>query len=145
MKFSTAYDTISPKPNNPGKRFAAIYERGEDGVLVQTGSVDIQEGIQKASFGIKVADLINRYNNGDIAAIPTPVNVGDVDISNLPKDVLEAHMLLKDFQNKYNSLPDNVISIYPDYQSFVSALTSGKIYEDVSKLNSKPEEVVENA
>lgn len=124
MKFRSAYSQSVHFPSPTGSRFRKTYIRkGES--LIENGVEDIYDSVQKASEGRLLPDLIRRVANGDISAIPDPVD-SFVDITNAPKDMLEAHQMLTDARDKYNSLPSDLRSKFGNsFEKFLSASADG--------------------
>lgn len=137
MKFKTAYDRSTLRPCGSGSRFSKTFVRSSvDGDLVESGSEDIYDSIQKAAQGIRLEDLIRRARNGDPDAIPLPLDSYG-DISHMPKDLLEAHGMLIDYRAKFNSLPVNLKNKYGnDFKKFLEAVGDGSI-KDAFKVNAK--------
>lgn len=136
MKFRGAYDR-ERKICSSGSRYRQTYIRGADGQLVEAGVEDVFDSIQKAGDGLVLADLIRRAERGDETAIPEPVD-SFVDLTNAPKDLLEAHMMLSDAQSKYDSLPANVKAVFNnDFSTMLTAISDGSIVSKLSQLAKK--------
>lgn len=137
MKFKTAYSISTCKSSPAGSRFSKTYVRASvDGELVESGTEDVYDSIQKAAQGIRLEDLIRRARNGDPDAIPQPLDSYG-DISHMPKDLLEAHGMLLDYRSKFNSLPVTLKNKYGnDFKKFLEAVGDGSI-KDAFKVNQK--------
>lgn len=113
MKFRSAYSEriVFASPN--GCRYRKQYIRGYDKegnkILVENGVEDLFDTVQKAAPGNCIEDLIRRAESGDSTAIPEVVD-SFVDLSHMPKDLLEAHSMLANAQEKYKLLPKELRS-----------------------------------
>jgi hypothetical protein len=133
MKFRTAY-TRDRSTCPSGSRYRKTYTRGADGELKEAGVEDVFDSIQKAGEGLALADLIRRAERGDQTAIGTPIDSYG-DLTNLPTDLLDAHMKLSAARDSYNSLPANVKALFNnDFQTMLTAIGDGSVVDKLSQL-----------
>lgn len=138
MKFRTAYDR-DRVPSPCGSRLRDLYIRKSDGSLVKNGVEDVFDSIQKAAQGITLADLIARASRGDTDAIGDPVD-SFVDFSHVPSDLLEAHQMLVDAKDKFNSLPSELRSKFGgDFSKFLAASADGSAISELQQLAADPQ------
>lgn len=145
MKFRTLFSRKSfPCPS--GSRYRKNYIKSYDGnktELRENGVEDVYDSIQKAAQGITIEDLIRRARNGDTSAIGQPVD-SYVDLTQCPKDLLEAHQMIKGMKDKYYELPVEVRNRYGNsFDAFLAAVNSGDIYNDLTQINAANKEVAE--
>lgn len=135
MKFRTAYSEERVRVHAPtGSKWATQYSIDiVDGVrtVVPSGKENVYDSIQKSAPGNVIEDLIRRARNGDSSAIPQPVD-SFLDLSHLPNDMLEAHMMLEKAHAKYEQLPLELRNRYDNsFEKFISAAASGKVMKDL--------------
>ena len=145
MKFRSLYSRKSfPSPS--GSRYRKNYVKSIEGgksSLLENGFEDVYDSIQKAALGITIEDLIRRARNGDSTAIGQPID-SYMDLSNAPRDILEAHEMIKGMKNSFYGLPADVRAKYGNsFDSFLSAVNDGTVYDDLAAVNSSGSNVNE--
>lgn len=126
MVFRTAYNPLSAVdlPSHEGSPVGIKYEMRvskEDGkqYVTPVAEFDIQAMIDEANNGIELKDLIERFNAGDVTAIPDPSFEG-IDVSGAPKDMLEAHIRLEKAKNDFEQLdPETKLFYDNDFGTFL--------------------------
>ena len=138
MKFRSLFSRKS-FPCSTGQRYRKKYVKSIEGgksSLLENGVEDVYDSIQKAALGITIEDLIRRARNGDTTAIGQPVD-SYMDLSNAPRDILEAHEMIKGMKNSFYGLPADVRAKYGNsFDSFLSAVNDGTAYDDLAAVNS---------
>lgn len=137
MKFRSAYSTSGHSFSPNGSKFRTKYIRlGLGQPLQENGIENVYDSIQKAVDGITVGDLIRRAKAGDPTAIGQPLDsFGDV--TRLPKDFVEAHMMTCEYEAKFKSLPLKLRQEYDNnFSKFLAALSDGSL-KDKLKLAKK--------
>ena len=139
MKFSSAYSHSERFFSPSGSRFRQKYVKKilPDGSskLVEDGVEDVYDSIQKAGIGLGIEDLIRRAKSGDTTAIREPIE-SYADLSKAPKDLLEAHSMLADAQNKYNSLPADLRAKFGNsFEKFLMASADGSAFRELVQPN----------
>lgn len=143
MKFRTPFTfrDFARESSPVGSRYQKTYildSSSEGAELIETGTVDIYDSIQKAANGLKIEDLIRRARAGDSSAIGNPVATGDLDLTGMPSDLLDAHKMLSSARDKFDSLSADKKALFNNsFESFLSSAADGSL---VSKLsaNSPP-------
>lgn len=138
MKFRSLFSRKSfPSPS--GSRYRKSYVKSIEGgksSLIENGVEDVYDSIQKAALGVTIEDLIRRARNGDTTAIGEPLD-SYMDLSNAPKDLLEAHEMIKGMKNSFYGLPADVRAKYGNsFDSFLDAVNNGTVYGDLAAVNS---------
>lgn len=132
MKFRTMSSDRKRFPAPCGSRYAKRYQKTVDGELMQAGVEDVYDSIQKAALGITLSDLIRRAENGDTSAIGEVVP-SYADLSNAPKDLLEAHTMLCAARVSYDSLPLELRNSFGNsFDKFIAACADGSVVKALS-------------
>ena len=135
MKFRTAYSPSETKPSPAGDRLRKLYRRELDSEknsqLVEDGVEDTYLFIQEAAKGSTVAELVSRFNRGDLSAV-TPLSedflINTVDS---PSNLMEAKNLMIRARSVFDSLPKDVRDRYnSNFNTFLSAVDSGQFFTD---------------
>ena len=147
MKFRSLLNYGKTKPNSSGSVFRQTYVREIDPLshkrsLVESDKINLVQLVQMSGKGLTVKDLINRFNAGDLSAIPEPVeSYGDFTKS--PKSLLEAEKLLINAKSKFDMLPLDIKSKYNNNSSeWLAAVNDGTF---VSYLNEQAKISKQNA
>lgn len=145
MKFRCLFSRksfSSPSGQRYRKKYVKSIEGGKSSLL-ENGVEDVYDSIQKAALGITIEDLIRRARNGDSSAIGQPID-SYMDLSNAPKDLLEAHEMIKGVKNSFYGLPADVRAKYGNsFDSFLNAVNNGTVYDDLAAVNSSSSTVTE--
>lgn len=148
MKFRSAYTEHIRFPSPNGSRYRTIYQKNPEdpGRLIEVGVEDTYDTIQKAIVGHTMADIIGRLTAGDTAAVGSVGDTSDIDLTGVPKDMLEAHMMLNDAKAKYNQLPAGVKSQFGNsFEQFLQAAMDGSAYSILQpNANEVPQEKLSN-
>lgn len=138
MKFKTAFDCKCSDPSSSsGSRFRQTYKRQFDeksGLfkIVSDKKEDVYNSIQIAAEGRKLSDLVARSLRGDESAIGLPVD-SFVDLTNAPKDAMEAQNLLIRSQEHFMSLPKDIRSHFSNNCSvWLKSLADGSFKEYIT-------------
>lgn len=130
MKFRSAYSAPERFVSPNGSKFRTKYIRLDVGQPLQENGVEnVYDSIQKAADGITVGDLIRRAKAGDPLAIGEPLD-SFADVTRLPKDFVEAHMMTLEYEAKFKSLPLKLRQEYDNnFSKFLAALNDGSLNE----------------
>lgn len=103
---------------------------------------DVYKRIQEAKNGLLVSDLIQRSRLGDDSAIVASL-ASEVDLTNMPKDLMTAYNGLIEAQRIYDGLPSSVRYEYGNcFERFLEALNDGSFSRDykVNRVSKAPVE-----
>lgn len=145
MKFRTAYSPRERFKSSSGSRLRKKYIKSydKDGAyrLIEDGFEDVYDSIQKAANGVTLDALIRRAKAGDDSAIREPID-SYVDLSHVPKDLLEAHQMLIDAKDRYYSLPAELRSKFGNsFDEFLKASADGSAVKALLQPNKKADDV----
>lgn len=143
MKFRSAYSErivfASPNGNRYRKQYIRGYDNEGNKILVENGVEDLFDTVQKAAPGNCIEDLIRRAESGDSTAIPEVVD-SFVDLSHMPKDLLEAHTMLANAQEKYRLLPKELRSQFGNnFAGMLKAIGDGSFTQALTQPLKSPE------
>lgn len=123
-KFYSAYDlpekeNISYSPSGEENENTYAYEVDKKGLkqLVKTGETNVYEKIQAYAEETKIENIIQRVIAGDETVL-RPNNIY-ADVSQHPKDMLEAMEQIHNLENTYNELSKEIKEKYPTLESWV--------------------------
>lgn len=120
-----------------GRGFAVQYEeRIVDGslTLVKTGVRDVHEYIQQGKESCDVYNILNRFSNGDIAAIQR-VKGFYADVASMPKTLVEAHNFMKSIDTHFAELPAEVKDEFGNSShKFMKSIENGELNKILSKF-----------
>lgn len=141
MKFRTSFDCSCSSPECcSGTRLRQLYKRVIDEksgkpVIVPDRKEDTYQGIQISAKGRQVSELVARALRGDDNAVRPSVD-SFVDLTNAPKDAMEAQNMIIRSREAFYSLP---LDIRKDYSNnpaeWLSALSDGSFKTYLSSKN----------
>lgn len=111
VKFKSQFDpherVISPAGEAVKDEFVGRYNK--DGVieLVPNGQTDMYSFIQSHADSVDIYVLLNRYKNGDVAALER-VQAVYADVTNMPRNMAELLNLVADGERTFMGLDVNV-------------------------------------
>lgn len=106
--FRTKFDPQLVIETNPGSGIKEEYqlritEDGED--LVKTGESDLYEYIQSHADSVDIHKILERCAMLDDYSILNRMPAQFMDVSDMPRNLAEAHSTIQDAKNYFNSLP----------------------------------------
>lgn len=101
------------------------------GIVKQDGEVDLYEMIQEADNSSDMT-LLKKMIAGDPACSPEDATAVFSDGALMPNNIHELYGQNSEFGNQYAKLPDSVKSIFPDVDSFRSAVIDGSYNNKVA-------------
>lgn len=114
----------------------------------KVGETNIYAAIQEAAVGMEIQQIVEKYANGEIKpGVIDPANFAD--ISNLPKDMLTAHMQLDTLRKNFEKTDLEFRKIYDfDFGKYVATLDQNgagtkNTYEFLETLNKKQKQKAE--
>lgn len=137
MKFRSLLNYGKAKPNKAGAPFRQTYTREINPIshkrsLVESDKINLMLVAEMSGKGLTVRDLINRFNSGDISAIPEPVSSYG-DFTKAPHSLLEAEKLLISAQSKFDMLPTDIKSKYNNNSSdWLAAVNDGSFMKHLN-------------
>lgn len=89
----------------------------------KVGEENVYESIQEAAKGCTLAEILTKYNNGELLPY---TDVGeDVDMTQLPKDIIEQQAIKVNALNAWNKLDPNLKALFNnDMEAFAKASTN---------------------
>lgn len=109
-----------------GSPIVPEFEVGEDGMLVKTGEINVDELIQTFKDEVNLATLISRATNGDPSALSRKVGAF-VDTVEAPKSLLEAERMAAFGMDVMQKLPAELRARLQTEDDFLSALKDGSL------------------
>lgn len=146
MVFSKLFDYPQTKSAPSGDKFRQKFRRqitpGGERKLVEDGHENVYEAIQLSAKGCSVQELLARFRNGDTSALGVDNSVY-ADLTNAPKNLIDAQNLLIKAQTVFSELPVDVRKHYNNNLSeFLSSVDSGEfITSTISAAKAKAEAV----
>lgn len=143
-KWLTMYDVYSdpvPVATNPGTTTREEYKLsvGKDGrkCLIKIRDIDISAYINSYAPGCDMAVILDKLQAGLISTTFDDSNC--VDLSVMPKDVIDAMQKTREFRESFANFPDEVQKLF-DYDSnlFIQSFLDGSLDGALASLK-KPE------
>lgn len=116
-------DTI-PHPVGDGTApvYEEVFENGEF-VLKATGKDNLFEYVQASKADCDIYNLLARYQRGDISVLSSRVGQY-LDVVGMPTNLAEAHQLLLNVQQKFNSLSPDIRKMFDnDVNVFIDKIS----------------------
>lgn len=126
------------------KKYTPEYDKQGNLQLVESGEHDLYSEIQSYAAGTDLALILNRYFNGDPAAL-SRVQGAYMDVSAMPTNIHEAMTLMQNARSDFETLPVDIKAKFAnDPNQFLATLGTAEWF-DKMQLPKKEEEVKENA
>lgn len=148
LTFETQYQRIFDPDkhrrfnSNPGsgvvKEYTAQYR--QDGVLelVETGEHDLYADIQSHKDSCDLQLIINRYFNGDPAALSRVQGVY-TDVSEMPDNIHQAMQLMDNARRDFDTLPVDIKAKFGnDSNQFLATLGTEQWFENMQVNKTEP-------
>lgn len=114
-----------------------IYTANEDGLPVESGTVNIYDEIQSHRESVELSTLLQRYAQGDATALNKIQGVY-ADVVDMPSTYSELFERVRDAENSFNALPDNVRALFDNSPvSFWQSIGTPEFATKIGKLDSK--------
>ena len=142
QKWKTMYDAYNdPDPVNscPGNSMRPEFKLsvGKDGrkCLTKIRDIDISAYINSFAPGCDMAVILNKLQAG---LIPTDFDEKNcVDLSMLPKDVVDAMQKTREFKNQFSDFPPEVQELFNyDPNLFIQSFVDGSLEDVLNTLRS---------
>ena len=153
MKFRTAYDHCTGESyfSPTGDGTEPIFKRNYDPStktypVKEVGKTDTYRAIQTAAEGVDVKSLLLRYVNGDTEALGNVDLASYADLTNMPKNALEANLYIVRAREKFDALPADVRAqdFMNSFNNFLESIGNGsfekKLSQKVKEFTPKPSE-----
>lgn len=138
MEFRTKYDRkrVFTEPGNEWHdTFTLRYDDNGVEYLETTGRINVQEQIQSYGESTDIHKILERYGNGDLAALnrKTPI-YGD--FSEMPKTLAGYLNLFRDAENAFAQLPSSVRSEFNNSPTeFIAAIGTDRFNKSLGLSN----------
>lgn len=120
-----------------GRTEKPIYMANEDGLPVESGTVNIYDEIQSHRESVELSTLLQRYAQGDVTAL-NQIDGVYADVVDMPSTYSELFERVRDAENSFNALPDDVRALFDNSPvSFWQSIGTPEFSEKIGKLDSK--------
>lgn len=113
------------------------YTANEDGLPVESGTVNIYDEIQSHRQSVELSTLLQRYAQGDVTALNKIQGVY-ADVVDMPSTYSELFERVRDAENSFNALPDDVRALFDNSPvSFWQSIGTPEFASKISALDAK--------
>lgn len=120
-----------------GRMEKPTYTSNEDGLPVESGTVNIYDEIQSHRESVELSTLLQRYAQGDVTALNKIQGVY-ADVVDMPSTYSELFERVRDAENSFNALPDDVRILFDNSPvSFWQSIGTPEFAEKIGKLDAK--------
>lgn len=120
-----------------GRTEKPTYTANEDGLPVESGTVNIYDEIQSHRQSVELSTLLQRYAQGDVTALNQMEGVY-ADVVDMPSTYAELFNRVRDAENSFNALPDDVRALFDNSPvSFWQSIGTPEFAEKIGKLDAK--------
>lgn len=120
-----------------GRTEKPTYTANEDGLPVESGTVNIYDEIQSHRQSVELSTLLQRYAQGDVTALNQIEGVY-ADVVDMPSTYAELFNRVRDAENSFNALPDEVRVLFDNSPvSFWQSIGTPDFAEKIGKLEAK--------
>lgn len=143
--FKSAYKGHERKPVETGSMYQNEYGYNIDAygrkVLIKTGETNLYEKIQMSLEETKIENILARAMAGDTSML-NPNGGIYADVSNMPKNLIEARQAMQNLENTWNGLPMSIKNKYDnDLDTFIGASGSETWLRDMGLLPAEAKEI----
>ena len=120
-----------------GRMEKPTYTSNEDGLPVESGTINIYDEIQSHRQSVELSTLLQRYAQGDVTALN---QIGGVyaDVSDMPSTYAELFNRVRDAENSFNALPEDVRSLFDNSPvSFWQSIGTPEFASKIAELDAK--------
>lgn len=138
MVFRDQYDnSFFPDYTCHGRVEKPTYTANEDGLPVESGTVNIYDEIQSHRESVELSTLLQRYAQGDVTALNKIEGVY-ADVVDMPSTYSELFERVRDAENSFNALPEDVRALFDNSPvSFWQSIGTPEFADKIGKLDSK--------
>lgn len=120
-----------------GRAEKPTYTANEDGLPVESGTVNIYDEIQSHRQSVELSTLLQRYAQGDVTALNKIQGVY-ADVVDMPSTYSELFERVRDAENSFNALPDDVRALFDNSPvSFWQSIGTPEFATKIGKLDAK--------
>lgn len=120
-----------------GRMEKPTYTANEDGLPVESGTVNIYDEIQSHRESVELSTLLQRYAQGDISALNQIEGVY-ADVVDMPSTYAELFNRVRDAENSFNALPEDVRSLFDNSPvSFWQSIGTPEFASKIGQLDAK--------
>lgn len=120
-----------------GRTEKPTYTANEDGLPVESGTVNIYDEIQSHRESVELSTLLQRYAQGDVTALNQIEGVY-ADVVDMPSTYAELFNRVRDAENSFNALPDDVRALFDNSPvSFWQSIGTPDFATKIAELDSK--------
>lgn len=120
-----------------GRTEKPIYTANEDGLPVESGTVNIYDEIQSHRDSVELSTLLQRYAQGDATALNKIEGVY-ADVVDMPSTYSELFERVRDAENSFNALPEDVRALFDNSPvSFWQSIGTPEFASKIGKLDAK--------
>ncbi len=114
-----------------------IYTANEDGLPVESGTVNIYDEIQSHRQSVELSTLLQRYAQGDATALNKIQGVY-ADVVDMPSTYSELFDRVRDAENSFNALPEDVRVLFDNSPvSFWQSIGTPEFASKIAELDAK--------
>ena len=138
MVFRDQYDnSFFPEFTCHGRVEKPTYTANEDGLPVESGTVNLYDEIQSHRQSVELSTLLQRYAQGDVTAL-NQVEGLYADVVDMPSTYAELFNRVRDAENSFNALPEDVRSLFDNSPvSFWQSIGTPEFADKIGKLDAK--------
>ena len=124
----------------PGRAEKPTYTSNEDGLPVESGTVNIYDEIQSHRESVELSTLLQRYAQGDVTALNRIEGVY-ADVVDMPSTYSELFERVRDAENSFNALPEDVRVLFDNSPvSFWQSIGTPEFADKIAKLDANVKE-----
>lgn len=113
------------------------YTANEDGLPVESGTVNIYDEIQSHRESVELSTLLQRYAQGDVTALNQIEGVY-ADVVDMPSTYAELFNRVRDAENSFNALPEDVRVLFDNSPvSFWQSIGTPEFASKIAELDVK--------
>lgn len=113
------------------------YTANEDGLPVESGTVNIYDEIQSHRQSVELSTLLQRYAQGDVTALNKIQGVY-ADVVDMPSTYSELFERVRDAENSFNALPEDVRVLFDNSPvSFWQSIGTPEFATKIGQLDAK--------
>lgn len=120
------------------------YTANEDGLPVESGTVNLYDDIQSHRQSVELSTLLQRYAQGDVSAL-NKIDGVYADVVDMPSTYAELFNRVRDAENSFNALPDDVRALFDNSPvSFWQSIGTPEFASKIGKLDAKAKKNISN-
>lgn len=138
MNFRNQYDNCGDCDCTcHGRTEKPTYTANEDGLPVESGTVNIYDEIQSHRESVELSTLLQRYAQGDVTALNKIEGVY-ADVVDMPSTYSELFERVRDAENSFNALPEDVRVLFDNSPvSFWQSIGTPEFASKIAELDAK--------